>query len=305
LRGAGQRAPEPRRASPTTLNLLVVGSIPTRPTNSLVRVGDIPEPEGSGSRPRSKPPSGRVTSRTPQRSAPASETFARGKPPKDKKTREIIPPKEYRRSDATVSRYVATLSRLFAVKERRLIDRNPVGDIRRKKEPRGRTRFLSDEERAALLHACANSEWAPLHALVLLAITTGARRGELVSLKWADVDFKAGRATIHDTKNGEQRTLPLAGKALEALRQIKLQNSPRSDYLFSSPTVVLDPKTGKAQLDSPYEHFDAHWHAALDAAGSVTFASMTCAIPRLRCSPRRGHRFSRSQTCSDTRRWRW
>ena len=67
-----------------------------------------------------------------------------------------------------------------------------------------------------------HSEWVPLHALVLLAITTGARRGELVSLKWADVDLKAGRATIHDTKNGEQRTLPLAGKALEALRQLKL-----------------------------------------------------------------------------------
>ena len=124
----------------------------------------------------------------------------------------------HRRSGATVNRYIATLSHLFsfAVKERRLIDRNPVGDIRRKKEPRGRTRFLSDEERAALIAACARSDWPPLHALVLLAITTGARRGELVSLKWADVDLKGGRATIHDTKNGEQRTLPLAGKALEA-----------------------------------------------------------------------------------------
>ena len=203
----------------------------------------------------------------------AAETFTRGKPRKDKKTGEIILPKEYRRSGATVNRYIATLSHLFsfAVKERRLIDRNPVGDIRRKKEPRGRTRFLSDEERAALLHACANSEWVPLHALVLLAITTGARRGELVSLKWADVDLKAGRATIHDTKNGEQRTLPLAGKALEALRQLKLQNSARSEYLFPSPTVVLDPETGKPQLDAPYEHFDAHWYAAIETAGISDF----------------------------------
>lgn len=111
----------------------------------------------------------------------------------------------------------------------------------------------------------------PLHALVLLAITTGARRGELVSLKWADVDLKDGRATIHDTKNGEQRTLPLAGKALEALRQLKLQNSARSDYLFPSPTVVLDPEIGKPQLDAPYEHFDAHWYAALEAAGISDF----------------------------------
>ena len=119
------------------------------------------------------------------RDACAAETFTRGKPRKDKKTGETIAPKEYRRSAATVNRYLATLSHVFsfAVKERRLIDRNPVGDIRRKKESRGRTRFLSDEERTALLDACAKSEWALLHALVLLAITTGARRGELVSLK--------------------------------------------------------------------------------------------------------------------------
>jgi hypothetical protein len=86
------------------------------------------------------------------RDACATETFARGKPRKDKRTGEMIPPKEYRRSGATVNRHIATLSHLFsfAVKERRLIDRNPGGDIRRKKEPRGRTRFLSDEERAAL-----------------------------------------------------------------------------------------------------------------------------------------------------------
>jgi integrase len=207
------------------------------------------------------------------RDACAAETFTRGKPHKDKKTGEVIPPKEYRRSGATVNRYIGTLSHLFsfAVKERRLMDRNPVSDIRRKKEPRGRTRFLSDEERTALLDACARSEWAPLHALVLLAITTGARRGELLSLKWADVDLKAGRATLHDTKNGEQRTLPLAGKALEALRQLKLQNSARSEYLFPSPTLVLDPKTGAAQLDAPYEHFDAHWYAALEASGIKDF----------------------------------
>ena len=207
------------------------------------------------------------------RDACAAQTFTRGTPRKDKETGEMIPPKEYRRSGATVNRYIATLLHLFsfAVKERRLIDRNPVGDIRRKKEARGRTRFLSDEERAELLDACASSEWPPLYALILLAITTGARRGELLSLRWADMDLKVGRATLRDTKNGEQRTLPLAGKALEALRQLKLQNSARSEYLFPSPTVVLDPKTGKPQLDLPYEHFDAHWYAALETAGIRDF----------------------------------
>ena len=46
----------------------------------------------------------------------------------------------------------------------------------------------------ALLEACAKSDWPGLHTLVLLAISTGARRGELIRLKWADVDLKAAFA---------------------------------------------------------------------------------------------------------------
>jgi integrase len=207
------------------------------------------------------------------RDACAAETFTKGKPRKDKKTGEMIPATEYPRTPATVNRYIAALSHAlsFAVKERRLIDRNPVGDIRREKEPRGRTRFLSDAERTALLDACAASEWAALRALVLLAITTGARRGELINLRWADVDMKAGRALVRETKNDEQRTLPVAGKALEALRELKLNNSTRSAYVFPSPIVVLDPETGKPQLDGSYEFFDAHWRTALEAAGIQGF----------------------------------
>jgi integrase len=193
----------------------------------------------------------------------SAETFTRGKPRKDKKTGELIAPKEYKRTGATVNRFIATLSHLFsfAVKERRLLGRNPVSDISRKKEPRGRTRFLSDGERTALLDACAKSEWPALHALVLLAITTGARKGELTALKWADVDLKTGRALVRETKNDEQRTLPLAGKALEALRELKLQNSARSEYVFQQPSG----------LPGPYEHFDAHWYVALEAAGINDF----------------------------------
>lgn len=197
------------------------------------------------------------------RDAVAAETFTRGKPRKDRKTGEMVPPKAYRRSGATVNRYLATLSHAlsFAVKERRLIDRNPVADITRKKEARGRTRFLSDGERADLLEACTKSDWAPLHALVLLAITTGARRGELLSLRWADVDLKAARALVRDTKNGEQRTLPLAGKALDALRALKLQNSARSQYVFPAPN-------GR---DEPAAHVDGYWYTALEAAGIEDF----------------------------------
>ncbi|MEO7205706.1 MAG: site-specific integrase [Steroidobacteraceae bacterium] len=193
------------------------------------------------------------------RDACAADAFTRGKARQDKKTGEMTQPKAYKRSGATVNRYIAALSHLFsfAIKERRLLDRNPVSDISRKKEPRGRTRFLDDDERGRLLKACGESEWPALRILVLLALTTGARRGELIGLQWVDVNVKTGRALVQDSKNGEQRTLPLAGKALEALRELKLHGSARSEYVFSQPSG----------FPGPYEYFDTHWHEALKAAG--------------------------------------
>jgi integrase len=185
-----------------------------------------------------------------------------------------LEPKAYMRSGATVNRYIATLSDMlsFARKERHLLDSNPVSNISRKSESRGRVRFLSDDERDRLLSACAESEWPALQTLVQLAIVTGARRSELINLKWADVDMKAGRAVIHETKNGESRTLTFAGtKALEGLRSLKLKNSARSAYVFPALTVVLDPKTGKPLLDAPYAHFDGVWYAALAKAGIDNF----------------------------------
>ena len=195
------------------------------------------------------------------RDALAAETFTRGK--LQKKKGKDIPPKEYKRSGATVNRYLATLGHLLSVamKEWQLLDRNPVHNIAKKKEARGRIRFLSDDERDALLEACEQSNWPPLHTLTLLAISTGARRGELIRLKWTDVDLKSARAIVHDTKNGDPRTLPLVGKALPAMRTLKLKGSANSAWVFQQPSG----------FPGPYENFDDHWYAAMRAAGIANF----------------------------------
>ncbi len=199
------------------------------------------------------------------RDALAAETFTRAKVRTNKRTGVMTLPTEFKRSAGTINKYMSVLSRMLnlAVREWRLLDRNPAADIGKKKEPRGRVRFLSDEERTALLEACGKSDWKGLHALVLLAISTGARRGELINLKWTDVDLnpKAARATIHETKNGDARVLPLVGKALEAVRELKLQGSARSEYLFSQPSG----------FPGPYIHFDNYWQEALTAAGITDF----------------------------------
>jgi hypothetical protein len=103
------------------------------------------------------------------RDALATQTYVRAEASQGKDG--ATAPAAYKRSGATVNRYLATLSHIFttAMREWRLIDRNPVAEVSKKKEARGRTRFLRDEERDALLMACAESAWPALHTLVLLA----------------------------------------------------------------------------------------------------------------------------------------
>ena len=125
------------------------------------------------------------------------------------------------RQPATVNRYLAALSHAFtvAVKEWGWIETNPARKVGRLKEPRGRVRFLSEDERERLLEACRESSDSRLFLLVVLAISTGARKGELLRLRWPDVDLKRGIAVLHQTKNDERRALPLSGLALDVLSE--------------------------------------------------------------------------------------
>jgi integrase len=125
------------------------------------------------------------------------------------------------RANGTVNRYLAVLSHAFTVvvKEWQWCADNPVRKVSKPKEPRGRVRFLADDERERLLAACQTSRNKQLYAITVLALATGARRGELLNLRWADVDVKRGMLTFHQTKNGERRAVPLTGYALDVLTQ--------------------------------------------------------------------------------------
>ena len=103
------------------------------------------------------------------------------------------------------------------------------------KEPRGRVRFLSDEERDDLLAACRESKNPRLYPLVVLALSTGARRGELLSLRWGDLDWKRQVAVLLDTKNRERRALPITGHALEVLQGLAKVRRIDSDLIFANP----------------------------------------------------------------------
>jgi integrase len=101
------------------------------------------------------------------------------------------------------------------------------------KEGKPRVRFLSDEERENLLNACKNANNPYLYPAVIIALSTGARKMEVLSLKWDNVDLQNGRAVLQETKNGERRSIPLVVEALKVLKE--LYNQRKSDiWVFPS-----------------------------------------------------------------------
>ncbi len=113
----------------------------------------------------------------------------------------------------TANRYTQALGHVFTIarKEWGWVSENPVANITKFKEPRGRVRFLSDEERTKLLEACKRSDNPYLYTIVILALSTGARKSEILNLKWEHVDFERGQIVLDETKNGERRSIPLQG----------------------------------------------------------------------------------------------
>lgn len=125
------------------------------------------------------------------------------------------------RAAATANRYQAALSCAFtiAVKEWGWMDFNIMGKVKKSKEPRGRVRFLSDKERIALLKSCKESDSRNLYIIVVLALSTGMRQGEILGLTWDVVNLKKGQLTLHDTKNSETRSVPITGLALKLMKE--------------------------------------------------------------------------------------
>lgn len=130
-----------------------------------------------------------------------------------------------KRSAATVNRYHALLSGVlqWAIDEQRAPEdwRNPARGIKRGKESAGVVRFLEDDERRRLLDACRAAAWPKLYGLVLLALTSGARRGELLALRWRDVDLERSIAYLRRTKNGDEGSIVLTPAVAAELRSYR------------------------------------------------------------------------------------
>src|SRR5580765_3479851 len=160
-----------------------------------------------------------------------------GKPMLDQVTpRLIVADKNHRYTDgvkpATINRELATLKKAFnlARREWEWCNDNPVCRVSMEQENNTRDRWLTADEEARVVSAAP----ACLRELMVFAIHTGMRQGEILGLTWTGVDLFRRTVTVFKSKNGERRTIPLNQTALELLTHKYGSRSVDTELVFPS-----------------------------------------------------------------------
>jgi integrase len=154
---------------------------------------------------------------------------------------------------ATVRKQLNVLARVIDTASREWGIHAPTNAARMVSRPSpapGRSRRVTAVEELVLLDACRASRAANLDAIVILALETAMRLGELLALKWTDVDFTRRTAHLRTTKNGESRTVPLSNRALQVLADLR---SDAADKVFPNWKDTLS--------------FEHAWHRAVVKSG--------------------------------------
>lgn len=144
-----------------------------------------------------------------------------------------------KRSSATVNRYFSSLSSClsYAARELNWITANPCIKMKKLKENPGRDRVFSEEEINRLLVSCRKSRSPYLYCIVLIALTTGARQGEILNLEWRHVDFDGKLAYLKETKNGRPRSISLSEPVILELKDLYSKRNPAKPLVFASKTA--------------------------------------------------------------------
>jgi integrase len=139
----------------------------------------------------------------------------------------------------TINRELACLKTLFSkAVEWGRIEKDTVRAVKKFKEDNARERILTAEEARRLVKAAADS----LRPVLIIALNTGMRKNEILSLKWADVDFLRGYILIEKSKSGKPRKVPMNGAVSSALMGLPHV----SDFVFynsETKAPVKDIKT--------------------------------------------------------------
>lgn len=172
-------------------------------------------------------------------------------------------------SNSCVNRYLAYFSTFlsYCVHEYEIIAANPmIGAKLKLKENEPRKRWLKDLiERQSLLRACLYADYE-LFLCVLIALTTGARKSEILNLTWENTDLENKAIYFLETKNGEDRTVPMPELLYNMLKEFKMSagvSSSKDDFVFKTQdgkpkNVLIDKLYPKIIKTWPFEKITFH-----------------------------------------------
>jgi integrase len=126
-------------------------------------------------------------------------------------------------SSGTALRELQLLGHIFSVAIREWgvrVPSNPVSLVRKPKSGKPRDRVLTASERDALISACKQCQNPWIKQVVIFALETAARRGEILALQWNDVDLAHRTATLEVTKSGQPRRIPLSPTCVGMLESL-------------------------------------------------------------------------------------
>jgi integrase len=140
---------------------------------------------------------------------------------------------------ATINRELALLKAAFNKARQWKVLQTTIPEIKLFKVDNTRVRYLTEEE----YHKLVDISPEPLKSIMVVAVNTGMRRGELLSLKWQDVDIKERIITLRDTKSKETRYIPVNNVVTDIL--IGMNAVLGCEYVFAG-------KEGKSHISESY-----------------------------------------------------
>ena len=173
--------------------------------------------------------------------------------------------------NATINRYLQALSKMLNIAvANELINKNPMWSVKKLKENNYKTRVLSAEEEKRLFAEIERGyevvgrertkktiyPYLHLKPIIICALQTGMRRGEIFNLKWSNVDFEYGFIELLETKSGKSRKIPISSKMLKVLEEVKNN----SEYVFINKDTGL-----------PYNNVKKSFHSVLEKADIKDF----------------------------------
>ena len=162
------------------------------------------------------------------------------------------------RSNATINRYSAILSKMFnlLIADGKLV-KNPCKFSPKLRENNYKIRYLTHDEQQRMYKYLLTPEFSHIKPIIITALYTGMRKSEILKLKWSQIDFQNEFIDILQSKSGKERKIPIAGKVKEVLSELGKNGE---EFVFTNP-----------ETNKPYDNIKKSFASLLKKAEISNF----------------------------------